>query len=180
MIRTELGINVFFPSDDVEHDKKFPRVIKDIYSSGQNDDQKSKARGFLETIGVRPVDEAIEIEAILRQRYKDPYTEIPLELHEEDMKKFIALVEKEPDGVVLFKDYRVFRTADRGSFDEGFYHEASIIFLDSPYLETGLKVCYEDDEYWEYVCSTENIAPYLSLDYEESDIDLKKAWQIRR
>ena len=45
--------------------------------------------------------------------------------------------------------------------------------MDSPYLETGLKVYYEDDEYWEYVCEGK-IDPYLSLDYEESDIDLKK------
>ena len=89
------------------------------------------------------------------------------------MKRFIALVEQDPDKVILFKDYRIFKTADRGSFDEGFYHKACIIFLDSPYLETGLKVCYEDNEYWEYVC-TENINPYLSLDYEESNIDLKK------
>lgn len=167
--------------DDVEFEfekekaqsEEFHYVAKDIYSFGQNKNQQQKAREFLEKIGVCEVDESERVKAILKQRYEDPDTMIPSELHEEDMKRFIALVEQDPDKVILFKDYRVFRTADRGSFDEGFYHKASIIFLDSPYLETGLKVYYEDDEYWEYVC-TENIDPYLSLDYEESDIDLKK------
>ena len=168
-----VGEKCFFPNDSVEHDDRFPRVVKGIYLSGENEDQQAKARGLLESFKVRPVDEVVEIEAILKQRYEDPYTIIPSELHEEDMKRFIALVEQDPDKVILFRDYRVFRTADRGSFDEGFYHKASIIFLDSPYLETGLKVYYEDDEYWEYV-GTENIDPYLSLDYEESNIDLEE------
>ena len=167
--------------DDVEFEvgkekaqsEEFHYVAKEVYSSGQNENRQQKAREFLEKIGVCEVDEAERIKAILRQRYEDPYTIIPSELHEEDMKRFIALVEKEPDRVVLFKDYRIFKTADRGSFDERWYHNASIVFLDSPYLETGLKVYCEDDEYWEYAF-TENINPYLSLDYEESDLDLEK------
>ena len=167
--------------DDVEsefgkkkaQEEEFHYVAKRVYSSGQNKNQQQKAREFLEKIGICEVDETERIKAILRRRYEDPYTEIPLRLHEEDMKRFIAFVEQNPDKVILFKDCRVFRTADSGSFDGGFYHKASIIFLDSPYLETGLKVYYEEDEYWEYVC-TENIDPYLSLDYEKSDIDLQK------
>ena len=63
------GGKCFFPSDDVEHDEHFPRVLKGVYSSGQNDDQKSKARDFLKAINVRSVDEAIEVEAILKLRY---------------------------------------------------------------------------------------------------------------
>ena len=167
--------------DDVEFEfqkekaqlEEFHYVAKKVYSSGQNKNQQEKAREFLEKIGVCKVDEAERIKAILRQRYEDPDTEIPSKLHEEDMKRFIAFVEQNPDKVILFKDYCVFKTADRGSFDGGFYHKASITFLDSPYLETDLKVYYEDDEYWEYVC-TENINPYLSLDYEESNIDLEE------
>ena len=167
--------------DDVEFEvgkekaqsEEFHYVAKGVYSSGQNKNRQQKAREFLEKIGVCEVDEAEYIKVILRQRYEDPYTIIPSELHEEDMERFIALVEKEPDKAVLFKDYRIFKTTDSGSFDGGFYHKASIVFLDLPYLETGLKVYCEDDEYWEYVC-TENIDPYLSLDYEESSIDLKR------
>ena len=175
------GSECYFLGDDVESElqkektqmEEFHYVAKGVYSSGKNENQQKKARNFLKEIGVCEVDEVERIKMILRQRYTDRYTEIPPKLHEEDMKRFIALVEKEPDGVDLFKNYRIFRTADHGSFDEGFYHKASIIFLDSPYLETGLSTYYEDDEYWEFVCEGE-IDPYLSLDYEKSDIDRKK------
>ena len=168
--------------DDVEFEfekeqvqlEEFRYVAKEVYSSGKNNNQQQKSSDFLEKIcGVRKVDEVERIKAILRQRYEDPYTIIPSKLHEEDMKKFIVLVEREPDKATLFQDYRIFKTVDRGSFDEGWYHNARIIFLDSPYLETALKSYYEDDEYWEFVCEG-NVKPYLSLDYEESDIDLKK------
>ncbi|MDE0018609.1 MAG: hypothetical protein OXU51_20680 [Candidatus Poribacteria bacterium] len=162
----KVGGKCFFPSDDVERDQDFPRVLKSVYSSGQNDDQKSKARNFLEAINVRPVDEAIEVEAILRQRYEDPELVIPTKLHEEDIKRFIALVEKEPDKATLFKEYNIFNTS-------GGNWSTSLIFLDSPYLDTGLKVCYEDDEYWEFV-NERNVDPYFSLDYEGSDIDLEQ------
>lgn len=170
-----------FLGDDIESEfqtektgeEEFHYVAKEVYSSGQNKNRQQKAREFLEKIGVCEVDESERVKAILRQRYEDPDTIIPSGLHEEDMKRFIAFVEKEPDSKDLFTNYRIFKTVDCGSFDGGFYHNASIIFLDSPYLETDLKVYYEDDEYWEYVC-TESLDPYLSLDYEEYDIDLKK------
>ena len=171
-----IGSECYFLDDDVKSDleeEEFHYVSKGVYSSEQNKYQQRKAREFLEKIEVCEVDESERVKAILRQRYEDPYTIIPSELHARDMNRFITLVEKEPDRVDLFKNYRIFKTADRGSFDEGFYHKASIIFLDSPYLETGLKIYYEDNEYWEYAF-TENIDPYLSLDYEEYDLYLEK------
>lgn len=175
------GNECHFLGDDIESEfqeektgeEEFHYVAKEVYSSGENKNRQQKAREFLEKIGVCEVDESERVKAILRQRYEDPDTIIPSGLHEEDMKRFIAFVEKEPDRIDLFTNYRIFKTVDCGSFDGGFYHKASIIFLDSPYLETDLKVYYEDDEYWEYVC-TESLDPYLSLDYEESDLDLEK------
>ena len=177
------GTECYFLDNDVESELKkkstqteeFHYVAKGVYSSGQNENQQKKSHNFLEEIGVRDLDEAERIKAILRQRYKDQYTEISPKLHEEDMKRFIALVEKEPDKVSLFEGYRIFKTSDRGTFDEGWYHNASRVFLDLPYFETGLRVYYEDDSYWEFVCEGK-INPYLSLDYEESDLDLKKTW----
>ena len=160
------GGKCFFPSDDVEHDDRFPRVLKGVYSFGDDEEQTTKARGLLEAIKVRPVDEVVEIEAILNLRYKDPDTAIRPQLHVEDMKRFIALVEKEPDKATLFKEYNIFNTS-------GGNWSTSLIFLDSPYLETGLKVCYENDEYWEFI-EEENVDPYFSLDYEESGIDLEQ------
>lgn len=161
------GSKCFFPSDDVERDEHFPRVHKSVYSSGKEGDQKSKALGFLKAINVRSVDEAVEIEAILEQRYEMPYTGT-FQQHLKDMKRFIAFVENEPDKADLFEDYCIFKT-----YDGGCYHNASMIFLDTPFFDTSLSVCYEDDNYWEFI-EEENINPYFFLDYQESDIDLKR------
>ena len=174
-----VGEKCFFPNDGVEHDDRFPRVVKSIYLSGENENQQAKARGLLESFKVRPVDEVVEIEAILKQRYEDPDTMIPSDLHEADMKRFIALVEKDPDKATLFENYRIFKTIAGDTFDEKWYQQASIIYLDSPYLETGLDAYYEDDEYWEFVCDG-NVKPYLSLDYEESNIDPEKLGEFAK
>ena len=88
------GDKCFFPSDDVERDERFPRVLKGVYSSGEDDDQRSKARDFLEVINVRPVDEVVEIEAILQQRYVSGTIELRRPHHKRDIERFIEFVEK--------------------------------------------------------------------------------------
>ena len=163
------GSDCHFLGDDLEVEPQegtFHYVTKSIYSSGKNNSQQKKARSFLEEIGVCDVDEAERIKAILRQRYEDPDTEIPPKLHEEDMKRFIAFVESNPDKATLFKDHNIFNTS-------GGNWSTPLIFLDSPYLETDLNVYYEDDEYMEFVAE-ENVDPYFSLDYEESGLDPEK------
>lgn len=176
-----VGSDCHFPDNnaelDEEHNEKFHYVTKGVYSSEKNKTQQKKARSFLEEIGVREVDEAERIKVILKQRYEDPDTSIVsklreedigrfLTLHEEDMKRFIALVEREPDKAALFKGYNIFNTP-------GGNWSTSFIFLDSPYLETGLNAYYEDDKYWEFI-DENNIDPYFALDYAEFNIDPKK------
>ncbi len=169
-----IGSECYFPIDDVEYefqegdtqDINFHYVVKSVYSSGKNKNQQKKARNFLEDIGVSEVNEEARIKAILRQRYEDPDTIIPSKLHEKDMKRFISFVENNPNNGILFNEYNIFNTS-------GGNWSTSLIFLDSPYLETGLNVYYEDEEYWEFI-DEENVDPYFSLDYEQSDIDPKK------
>ena len=170
------GNECHFLSDDIESEfqeektgeEEFHYVAKEVYSSGQNKNRQQKAREFLEKIGVCEVDESERVKAILRQRYEDPDTIIPSGLHEEDMNRFIAFVEKESDKADLFDGYNIFNTSG------GTNSFTSFIFLDSPYLETGLSICYEDDKYWEYVEEGKVYYPFFSLDYEDSSIDLEK------
>lgn len=147
--------------------EEFYYVAKGVYLSGQNKNRQQKVREFLEKIGVCEIDESERVKAILRQRYEDPDTIIPPELHEEDMNKFIALVEKEPDQAVLFKNYHIFNTTGGEGCTVG------LVFLDSPYLETGLSTYYEDNK-----CDIDFLEEckcvYFSLAYEESDIDSKE------
>ena len=132
-----VGGKCFFPSDDVKRDEHFSRVLKGVYSSGQNDDQKAKARDFLEAINVRSVNEDVEVQAILEQRYVKGTIELRKLHHKRDLERFIALVEREPDKAILFKDYHIFELDDkRGSETWGGPRKA---FLDTPYYNTGLR-----------------------------------------
>ena len=154
-----VGGKCFFPSGDVERDERFPRVLKDVCLSGKDNDQMLKARGFLGAIGVRPVDETVEIEAILNQRYiKESIGCLNDEQHLGDMKRFIDFVERKPDSTDLFEGYYIFKTLDG-------YMKASEVFLDAPYLDTGLAVCY-DIEDADFCCPS-------PLTYEDFCIDIE-------
>jgi hypothetical protein len=61
------GSDCYFPTDGVQNDDKFPRVAKSVYYADK--EKNKKAREFLETVGVREVDEKAEIEYILKDRY---------------------------------------------------------------------------------------------------------------
>ena len=163
------GGKCFFPSDDVKRDEDFPRVLKGVYSSGQNDDQKSKARDFLEAINVRSVDEAIEVEAILKLRYIKGTIKLREPHHKQDLERFIALVETEPDKAILFKDYYIFELDKGGSGTWGFPRKA---FLDTPYYNTGLRTYHDILAIFDEDSEIRRLP--ISPKYEKFGIDLEK------
>ncbi|MBR1191475.1 sacsin N-terminal ATP-binding-like domain-containing protein [Bradyrhizobium sp. AUGA SZCCT0160] len=130
------GDKSFFSSDGVEHDEVLPRVESAVYSSGKSKVQQSNARKFLEEIGVRVVGEAEQVEVILNQRYTQE-AEIPDEkTYLKDLKRFIALVEKQPECAKLFNDHYIFEC------DGDQWCQPSEIYLDQPFLDTGLSAYY--------------------------------------
>ncbi|TWU41888.1 sacsin N-terminal ATP-binding-like domain-containing protein [Novipirellula artificiosorum] len=128
-----VGGESYFPSDGVQHDETLPRVAEGVYTSGKTKKQQEAAKKFLEHIGVREVGEAEEIEAILKLRYDGD----EIEPKKGDLKRFVALVETEPKRASLFKDYSIFECED------GDWANASDIYLDSPFRETGLSAYYD-------------------------------------
>ena len=169
-----LDVSTVFDEEDLlesqeeEHKEDFNYVVNAVYASGDSEIQQEKVRKFLETIGVKKVNETERIKMILDHRYtEDLLNHVDEKQHIKDMQKFIAFFEKEPDETDLFKDYHIFETT-------GGRVTANYVFLDSPYLETGLSTCYEDDRYTEKLEDMTVDSPYFSLLYEESDIDLKK------
>ncbi len=153
------GDECYFPSDDVERDEIMPRVAKGAYSSGTNKTQQDKARRFLEDIGVRKVGDAERVEAILKQRY----SEGSINPRKKDMKSFIEFVEDEPEQANLFSTYYIFELED------GDWGKPGLVFLDSPYLNTGLRAYYEalgDDSERKWA---------LSPNYKKAGIALKIA-----
>jgi len=127
-----VGIECYFPSEGVEQDDVLPRVDVRTYTTGKKKGQQESARKFLEEIGVREVGEAEQVEAILKQRY----TKINLNPSKKDLKRFIALLEKEPDKANLFTSYFIFERQD------GKWDKAGQVFLDQPFTDTGLSAYY--------------------------------------
>jgi hypothetical protein len=127
-----IGGNCFFPTDGVEHDDILPRVDARVYSSGKSKPLQENAKKFLEAIGVREVGEAEQIEAILKQRYQREDSRP----RKGDLKRFITLVENEPQRARMFADYFIFEGED------GRWHQPAGIFLDEPFMDTGLSAYY--------------------------------------
>ena len=131
------GSKSFFPDEGSQDDKILPRVAEAVYCSGKSRMQQHNARKFLEEIGVRVVGEANQVELILDQRYTREAA-IPNEkTYLKDLKRFIALVEKEPNCAKLFKDYYIFEC------DGDRWCQPSQVYLDEPFLETGLRAYYK-------------------------------------
>lgn len=156
----KVGGECYFPSDGVERDAVFPRVVQGIYSSGNNEREQEEARKFLKDIGVREVGEAERIETILKQRYSQTavdngefYPEI------EDVKRFMVFVEDDPSHAGLFESYFVIKLTN------GKWGKPSQVYLDSPYLDTGLKA------YYDALSEEDNYRWALSMQYQESGIE---------
>lgn len=123
----------FFPSEGVEHDEEMPRVAKSVYTSGANEEEQKAARKFLVDVGVRVVGEAEQVEVILQRRYRRE----GCKPDKQDLERFIALVEKEPQKANLFAEYFIFEGKD------GKWRKPSQVFLDAPFLDTALSAYFE-------------------------------------
>ena len=158
-----IGGECYFPSDGVERDDVFPRVVQGVYLSGNNKQEQEKARKFLEDVGVRDVGEADRIETILKQRYSQvagDNGEFRPEI--KDVKRFIVLTENDPSQASLFGNYFVLKSAN------GKWGKPSQVYLDSPYLDTGLRAYYE-------ALGERSVQKWaLSLKYEEYGIELDR------
>ena len=131
-----IGSESYFPTPETREDPIHPRVAEDTYAGGGTTTEQTRARAFLEGIGVREVGEFQQIEAILERRYTDPARVLPWKTHESDLRRFITLVEKDRSASSLFKDYFIFQGADR------LWSRPGDLYLDSPYLETGLQAYF--------------------------------------
>ncbi|MBU1399330.1 MAG: hypothetical protein KKH85_10655, partial [Proteobacteria bacterium] len=156
-----VGSKCYFPSEGVEQDDLMPRVAKGVYTSGNSEEQK-KAKEFLEKIGVREVGEAEQVEAILKDRYSQAAVDRrAFKPDIKDIKRFIALLEKELSKANLLKDYFIFKLTD------GTWGKSSQVYLDSPFSDTGLTAYYE---------ALDDKSPCwaLSQDYKECGISPEK------
>jgi len=131
------GSKAFFPSPGVEEDIVFPRVRAAVYSSGRSDHQKQAAAGFLSRVGVRTVGPREDIERVIRTRYAGDGSFPSAQVHLRDMRAFIEFWEANPHDVDVFKGKSIFL-----SEDEKYFCDESRVYLDAPFLNTGLAGLY--------------------------------------
>ena len=125
------GDGSYFPSD-VGDDEGFPRVDPAIYTWGKSKAHQSAARKFLEELGVCEVGEVELVQAILDERYaKDSISPQP-----NDLRRFMSLIEANPQAASMFQDYHIFEIED------GRWARPASIYIDSPFAETGLSAYY--------------------------------------
>ncbi len=132
-----IGKESYFPSDGVEHDDSMPRVDEKVYTCGTNEQQK-KTKNFLEQIGVRAIGEIELIENLLKNRYSQTASDHNgFKPEIKDIERFMALWEKESSQASLFDGYSIFKLTS------GKWGRPRSVFLDSPYLDTGLRAYFE-------------------------------------
>lgn len=131
------GHKCYFPTDGVDHDKMLPRVDRMVYTSGKSKTQQTEAKRLLEGIGVREVGDAEQVHSVLRQRYTKEADKPDDELYLKDLERFISLIKREPEQGRLFSEFCIFKRIC------GDWATPEQVFLDSPYLDTGLTAYYQ-------------------------------------
>ncbi len=128
------GSESFFATAGSESDKVLPRVDPAVYTTGKSKAQREHARTLLEEIGVREVGQAEVVEVILKRRYRREPT-VSEKTYGNDLKRFVDLVEKQPETARLFADYFIFDCGDS-------WRKPRQVFVDNPFLDTGLSAYY--------------------------------------
>jgi hypothetical protein len=124
------GSKAFFATESTGAD--VPVVDKAVYTAGSSKKEQENARALLSLSGVREIGEAEEIEIILKSRYTKE-AEVPdVATHIADLKRFVALTDKQPNVADMFDGYYLFQ-AENDS-----WYRPEDIYLDQPYLDTGL------------------------------------------
>ncbi|WP_169979791.1 sacsin N-terminal ATP-binding-like domain-containing protein [Tautonia rosea] len=130
------GHECFFSGEANGRMDGFPYVEPAVYTSGKNREQQENARKCLAELGVREVGEQEQVEMILKRHYTFE-ADVPSETaYLRHLKRFIRLVEQEPDAASLFGRFHVLRGTGE------VWCRPEEIFLDSPYKETGLSAYF--------------------------------------
>ena len=141
--------NAFFPFEDNTNittgDILF--VKQSVYQGGRSEPQKKLAKSFLEAVGVRIYDEKTLVQLRL-----DAYEVIPKVIDEqyyEDLMLFISYFKENPHHWYLLAHKPIFLGVSDNN--ELIWSRSTNLYLDQPYLETGLseiEAIHEKESVW--------------------------------
>lgn len=131
----------FMPEDDISPPSNVMYVKREVYSAGKSDSEKRFARLFLENIGVRPYDEKAAIEKILK-KYGAGHVPSSKD-HISHIRQFVRYWLEHPNSIDMFRAKAFLNSqVKRGSKT---YYKASDLYLDLPYIATGLEAIFEGE-----------------------------------
>ena len=113
-------------------------VKSSVYSSGRSEPQKKSATSFLQYIGVRPYGAKAEVELILK-KYRDG-EKISHKNNIWHVRQFIALWIEYRSTIEMFKEVKFLRSDNEIEV----YCKAADLYLDAPYVETGMAALFND------------------------------------
>lgn len=129
----------YFQTGPASANDPLPRVDEGLFTVGTKKRQQSEARKFLAAIGVKVPGELEEITLLLQSRY-GPEGDAPSDkVYLTDLKRFMVFAEKNPEIQEMMANAFIFR-ADSPHFEWG---QAKDVYLDAPFLSTGLRTYYE-------------------------------------
>ncbi len=142
------GADAFFCENERVTDKSIPFVDPRILLGGRGQKHQVRARQFLETIGVKEIGSRERIEKILIKGYTSDNCEVNDDLYvDHHLKRFMNFVEKDAIDAEVFWEFYVVRVG------RSKWAKPCEVFLDSPYLATGLS------EYFRFVPKEEQKLP---------------------
>lgn len=128
--------NAYFPSNEnIDIPPGIPFVKREVYLADRSKRQKNHAKSFLENIGVRVYGAKEDIEIILKQ-YEYGGKAFPVETHLKHIKQFKDYWLENRDSIEMFQPVSFLK--GQGNSEGNEYLEASELYLDLPYQETGL------------------------------------------
>lgn len=157
----EVPNKCYFPDEQGRYSKIVPCVDREVLEGGNSQKRKKFAKVFLSEIGVTDIGERQLVEALLEKNYSSSehtFRETDYVAH---LRRFIKLIESDPSAKSALKEFQVFLG------DDELWHKPEEIFLDSPYLDTGLA------EYYEVLGSSRNRVQLHPL-YQNLPIDISK------
>lgn len=144
IIRDSIGSHVtgsgtYFPSHGTEITIEGLTRVKPEILKGNNKSRLEKAHRFLEKAGVKEAGECEEIQLILNSYYTQGTEDPSVTLHLQHLKRFILYWSDKKD-LYIFNGYYILLDEPI----EGYYLPKDL-YIDLPYLDTGLSALYSDD-----------------------------------
>lgn len=130
----------YFQTGPASTNDPLPRVDNAVFTAGSKKGQQEEARKFFEKLGVRIPNELDELRQLLRTRYGVDGNAPNDDVYLEDLKRMISFSEKYPPRYsIIFSDAFIFKL----NSDEFQWGDAKHVFLDTPFVRTGLTILHE-------------------------------------